>query len=97
LIKKNLKKKDIVKNLSFKLGLSKNYTKNIIDNFIQILSENIKEENVNLKNLGSFTVKLKKERVGRNPKTKVEYLISSRKSINFTPSKKIYDKLNKYE
>ena len=95
MIKKNLKKKDIVKNLSSKLGLSENYTKEIINNFIKILSNSIKEENVNLKNLGSFSVKQKKERIGRNPKTKVQYIISSRKTVNFVPSKKIYEKINK--
>ena len=76
MIKKNLRKKDIVKNLSSKLGLSENYTKEIINNFIKILSNSIKEENINLKNLGSFSVKHKKERIGRNPKTKVQYIIS---------------------
>ena len=95
MIKKNLRKKDIVKNLSSKLGLSENYTKEIINNFIKILSNSIKEENVNLKNLGSFSVKQKKERIGRNPKTKVQYIISSRKTVNFVPSKKIYEKINK--
>ena len=95
MIKKNLKKKDILKNLSSKLGFSENYSKEIIDNFIKILSNNIKVDRVNLKNLGSFSLKHKKERIGRNPKTKEEFVITSRKSIYFAPSKKIYEKMNK--
>ena len=47
----------------------------------------IKDNDLNLKNLGSFKIINKKERVGRNPKTKEEFLIKPRKSISFTASK----------
>ena len=92
---KSLKKKDLVNNLSLKTGFSLNYSKKLIDDFIEILIQNIKSGQLILKNFGSFKVIYKNERTGRNPKTKKKFLISSRKTISFIPSKKISDNLNK--
>ena len=58
--KKNLKKKDIVKNLSFKTGLSENYSKKVVNDLIEILSHQLKTKNLIIKNLGSFKFYLKK-------------------------------------
>ena len=79
----NLIKTDIIQNLSIKTGLSINYSKKIFSELIEIILNNIKEGNLNLKNIGSFKVISKRERVGRNPKTKEEVIISSGKSISF--------------
>ena len=92
---KSLKKKNLVNNLSLKTGFSLNYSKKIIDDFIKIIIQNIKSGQLILKNFGSFKVIYKNERIGRNPKTKKKFLISSRKTISFIPSKKISDNLNK--
>lgn len=91
---KNIKKENLIKSLSKKTGFSLNFSKKLINDLIDIILDNTKNGNFNLKNLGSFKIMYKKERIGRNPKTKEEFLISSRKSINFTPSKKISNKLN---
>ena len=91
----NLKKKDIVKDLSKKIGFSSNYSKKIIDNLIHIILINIKTGNFNLKDIGTFKIISKKERLGRNPKTKKEYIISKRKSVTFTPSKILLNVVNK--
>ena len=93
MLKQKNKKIDLIKNLSLKTGLSRNYSKKIINDLINILILNIKSGSLNLKNIGSFLIKEKKERIGRNPKTKVEYIISSRKTVIFHPSKKISKKL----
>jgi len=93
--KKNYKKIDIVNNLSKKTGFSVNLSKKLIDDFINILILNIKTGNFNLKNLGSFRIINKKKRMGRNPKTKKEFIIESRKTLSFKLSKKILEKLNK--
>ena len=85
---------DIVKNLNEKLGYSTNYSKKIIDDLIKIIIFNIKIGNLNIKNLGSFGIINKKERIGRNPKTKKEYIIKARKTIRFSPSRKILDHIN---
>tara|TARA_B000000437_G_scaffold189350_1_gene147185 strand:- start:67 stop:360 length:294 start_codon:yes stop_codon:yes gene_type:complete len=94
-LKKDFKKIDLVKDLSLKTGYSQNYSKKIVDDLINIFIQNIKSGNLNLKNIGSFKLLNKKERIGRNPKTKEEFIISSRKSLSFTSSKKIIDNLNK--
>jgi len=91
----NLKKKDIVKDLSKKIGFSSNYSKKIIDDLIDIILINIKTGNFNLKDIGTFKIISKKERLGRNPKTKEEYIISKRKSVTFTPSKILLNLVNK--
>jgi len=85
----------LVKDLSLKTGYSQNYSKKIVDDLIDIFIQNIKSGNLNLKNIGSFKLINKKERVGRNPKTKEEFIITSRISLSFTTSKKIIDALNK--
>ena len=76
------------------LGLSSNHSKKIINDLVEIIINNIKSGNLNLKNIGSFKIISKKERVGRNPKTKNVHLISARKSISFKASKKILNKLD---
>ena len=88
----NLKKIDIIKNLSIKTGFSQNISKKIVNDLIDIIIENIKNDNMNLKNIGNFKLINKKERLGRNPKTKEEFTISPRKSVSFTASKNILTK-----
>ena len=91
--KKNFQKKDIVKSISSKTGLSENYLKKIVNDLIQILSQNLKTRNLIIKNLGSFKVLFKKERIGRNPKTKEEYIISAHKVLSFTVSQNLSKKM----
>tara|TARA_B100001057_G_C22496675_1_gene812333 strand:- start:443 stop:739 length:297 start_codon:yes stop_codon:yes gene_type:complete len=93
--KNNLKKIDIIKNLNFKTGYSLNLNKKLVNDLIELLIKNIKVGNFNLKNIGSFRVINKKQRFGRNPKTKEEYIISPRKSVSFTASKKLSQSLKK--
>jgi len=94
---KNLKKIDLIKNLSVETGFSLNFSKKIINDLIEIIIQNIKTGNLNLKNIGSFNIINKKERVGRNPKTKESFIITSRKSISFFPSTNISKKLNEFD
>ncbi len=93
--KKNFKKKDLIDILSSKSGFSLNLSKKIVNDLLNIININIQEGELILKNLGSFKILNKRQRVGRNPKTKKEYIISARKSIKFTPAKKISKNLNK--
>jgi len=88
-----LKKIDLIKKLSNKTGYSENFSKKIISDLIDIIVNNISTNKLVLKNIGTFEITNKKQRMGRNPKTKEEYIISSRKSIKFTTSKKISDAL----
>ena len=95
----NYKKRkiDIIKNLNEKTGLSLNLSKKLINDLIDIIIFNIKKGDLNLKNIGSFKIIHKRERVGRNPKTKEEFIITQRNSISFSLSKKISDHINIYE
>ena len=86
---KNLTKIDIIKDLYNKTGFSKNYSKKIVDSLVKYLILNIKSGSFSLKNVGKFNIIYKKQRIGRNPKTKKEFIISARNSISFTPSKNI--------
>jgi len=88
-------KKDLIKDITFNTGLSSNVSKKIFNDLVNILIQNIKKGSLVLKNVGSFKIIEKKERIGRNPKTKKEFIISARKTVSFTPSKKIIENLNK--
>ncbi len=93
--KNNLKKIDLAKNLTNETGFPINLSKKIINDLVEIFISNLKTGSLILKNVGSFKIINKKERIGRNPKTKEEFVISSRKSISFSSSKKLIDFLNK--
>tara|TARA_B100001121_G_C18400113_1_gene485009 strand:+ start:344 stop:637 length:294 start_codon:yes stop_codon:yes gene_type:complete len=95
-VSKNLKKINIIKDLSVKTGYSSNYSKKVINELIDAILQNIKNGHLNLKNIGSFKIISKKERIGRNPKTKKEYIISKRKSVSFKASKSLLSELNKF-
>ena len=91
-----LTKKDISKKIKSKIGLSVSYTDKICDSLIVILKDLIKTKETNIKNFGSFKIIIKKERIGRNPKTKKTYLIKARKSIGFKSSKYLTNKVNNF-
>ena len=95
MLRNNFRKIDLINNLSRELGFSSNYSKKIINELIVIIIQNIKKGDLILKNLGTFKIRKKKERVGRNPKTKEEHLISARNVVSFSPSKSIYSEINK--
>ena len=95
MLKKNLKKIDIAKHLSISTGFSLRLSKKLIDDLIILLVKNIKSGKLNIKNLGSFKLVFKKKRVGRNPKTKEEYVISARNVVSFSPSRSVYSEINK--
>ena len=94
MFRKQIKKIDIIKNLSRKTGLPSIYSKKLVSDLIEVIISNIKKDNLNLKNVGSFKLIKKRERLGRNPKTGKEFLITSRKSIKFVTSTKIIKKIN---
>ena len=91
----NHTKKDISKSLSAKIGLPHSYSLLITDSLIQVLKELICTENFNIKNFGTFKVLSKNERLGRNPKNNTNYIISARKTLSFTASKSLNEKMNK--
>ena len=91
----NLTKKDLVNLIYMQLGFSKLIAQNLIDDFFLTLSKNIKEEKtLKLSKFGTFTIRKKKSRIGRNPKTKEKKIISARNVILFKASKEFKDFIN---
>ena len=92
--KNNLTKIDIAKELSKKTGYSLELSKILINNLLIVLISSIKKNKLNLKNIGTFRLINKSERIGRNPITKENFVITSRKSISFISSKKLLSVVN---
>ena len=91
----NLTKKDLVNLIYMQLGFSKLIAQNLIDDFFLTLSNNIKEEKtLKLSKFGTFTIRKRKSRIGRNPKTKEKKIISARNVILFKASKEFKDFIN---
>ena len=91
----NLTKKNLVNLIYMQLGFSKLISENLIDDFLSTITSNIKnEKKLKLSKFGTFTVKQKKSRIGRNPKTKETKIISSRQVVLFKPSKEFKEFLN---
>ena len=84
----NLTKKDLVNRIYMQIGFSKEITINIVDEFFSLIVLNLKKEKqLKISNFGTFSIRFKKSRIGRNPKTKEAKTISERKVVLFKPSK----------
>ena len=95
MLKKNFTRKNLSNYVHQNLGFSKNISSLIIDDFFEsLVSELIKLNKIKITAFGTFEVVDKKERIGRNPKTRVEARILARKIIKFKPSTLIKEKLN---
>ena len=91
----NLTKKDLVNLVYMQLGFSKQISENLIEDFLSTIVTNIKnEKKLKLSKFGTFTIRQKKSRVGRNPKTKEIKIISSRDVVLFKPSKEFKEFVN---
>ena len=77
-------------------SLSKYDCNYIVNEIIeQIILGLINDDLVKVHNFGTFKLRQKNQRIGRNPKTKIEFVIAPRKVISFTPSKYLLNKINK--
>ncbi|HJO77512.1 MAG TPA: integration host factor subunit alpha [Pelagibacteraceae bacterium] len=95
MLKKNFTRKDLINKVHQNLGFSKNISSIIIDDFFEyVMSELIKSNKIKISSFGTFKIMTKKERMGRNPKTKQEAKISARKVVKFKPSLLFKNKLN---
>jgi len=91
----NLTKKDLVNVVYMQIGFSKQISENLIEEFFSLIVMNlIKEKKVKISKFGTFTLREKKKRIGRNPKTKEEKKISQRRFILFRPSKEFKSLVN---
>ncbi len=91
----NLTKKEIVNSIYMQLGYPKKIAENLIEDFFDIIFENLKTHNkVKIAKFGTFELRFKNKRIGRNPKTKEKKIINERKVILFKPSKELKKKIN---
>ena len=94
----NLTKKEIINSIYMQLGFSKKICENLLEDFFLIfLEELINYKKVKISNFGTFILRYKKSRLGRNPKTLEKSIISERNVILFKPSKDFKSYINKNE
>ena len=91
----NLTKKDLVNIIYMQVGFSKQISEHLIDEFFSLITLNLKKEKkLKLTKFGTFFIRSKKSRIGRNPKTKEDKIISERNVVLFKPSKEFKEFIN---
>ena len=94
----NLTKKEIINSIYMQIGFSKKIIENLLEDFLTILiDELIKNKKVKISKFGTFVLRHKKSRIGRNPKTLEKKIISERNVILFKPSKNLRKYINTNE
>ena len=94
----NLTKKEIINSLYMQIGFSKKISEDLLEDILDIIVKNLKKyKKLKISNFGTFSVKSKKSRIGRNPKTKEKKIISERNIVSFKPSKDFKDYINSDE
>tara|TARA_S200000501_G_scaffold268545_1_gene252238 strand:- start:538 stop:840 length:303 start_codon:yes stop_codon:yes gene_type:complete len=92
----NLTKKEITNSIYMQIGFSKQISENLLEDILELILKNIKiYKKVKIAKFGTFTLRNKKERIGRNPKTKENKIISERNVILFKASKDFKEYINK--
>ena len=91
----NLTKKDLTNSVYMQIGFSKNISETLIDEFFSLILTNLKKEKImKLSNFGTFILRTKNSRVGRNPKTREKKEISKRNVVLFKPSREFKNFIN---
>ena len=91
----NLTKKDLVNLVYMQIGFSKHISENLIEEFFLLITESLqKQKKIKISKFGTFSIRSKKPRLGRNPKTKEEKKISERNVVLFKPSKEFKQLIN---
>jgi len=91
----NLTKKDLINSIYMQIGFSKKISENLLEDIMQTIIENLKKnKKLKISKFGTFLIRNKKSRIGRNPLTKEKKVISSRNVVLFRPSKEFKDLVN---
>ena len=91
----NLTKKDLVNLIYMQIGFSKQISDNLIEEFFALIVSNlVNEKKLKISKFGTFSIRKKKSRIGRNPKTKEIKIISDREVVLFKPSKEFKEYIN---
>ena len=91
----NLTKQEIVNSIFMQIGYSKKISETLLEDFFDIILQNLKKnKKVKIAKFGTFEIRKKKSRIGRNPKTRENKIISQRNVVLFKPSKELKKKIN---
>tara|TARA_B100001093_G_scaffold198590_1_gene190870 strand:+ start:1066 stop:1365 length:300 start_codon:yes stop_codon:yes gene_type:complete len=91
----NLTKKELVNSIYMQIGFSKRISENLLEDMLDTIVDNLKNyKKIKISKFGTFSIRTKKRRVGRNPLTKEEKVISDRDVVLFKPSKEFKDLVN---
>ena len=94
-MRKNLTKKEIINSIYMQIGFSKKINEVLLEDIFEIILKNIiKNKKVKIAKFGTFSLRRKKQRIGRNPKTKETKIISERNVILFKASKEFKNFIN---
>ena len=95
-IENNFTRDDIAESLHNEFGLTKKDCISFVNDILDIIIEGLKKNgSVKIHNFGSFKIRRKKSRLGRNPKTKEEVMIAERNVLTFKASKSVLSYINK--
>ena len=94
-MRENLTKKEIINSIYMQIGYSKKLIEHILEDLFETLLQSLQEKGrVKISNFGTFILRHKKSRIGRNPKTKEIKTISDRDVVLFKPSKELKNLVN---
>ena len=94
-MKKTITREYLSNSIKKEIGLPRFESLKLVGLILDNLSSSIKKDKIlKLSSLGTFKVKNKNSRIGRNPKTGQEALINARSVVTFTASEKLKDRLN---
>ncbi len=93
---KTVTRADLAEAVYRKVGLSRTESAALVERILKLMSDAlVRGESVKLSSFGSFHIRSKSERIGRNPKTGEEVPILPRKVMVFKPSNVLKTKINK--
>jgi integration host factor subunit alpha len=91
----NLTRKDLAEAIASRLGYPQSSCADIVDSFLDTMKKALLEgESIKLVHYGTFTIRDKSPRRGRNPRTGESITIKERQTVNFRPSKKLREQIN---
>ena len=94
-MRKTITREYLSNSIKKEIGLTRFESLKLVGLILDNLSSSIKKDKIlKLSSLGTFKVKNKNSRIGRNPKTGQEALINARSVVTFTASEKLKDRLN---
>ena len=91
----NLTKKDLINSIYMQIGYSKKISENLLEDLLSTIIDNLKKnKKLKIAKFGTFSIRNKKKRIGRNPLTNENKEISGRNVVLFKASKEFKDLIN---